>query len=94
MSTSAIPEQHAPRVHWVDHQLRLDGIPGTLRRHGRYLYLRADSTDGVIADGHVVDGLQLVRTDRRNPTQLESHGVRFRGVELHGSVGVELVEAS
>ena len=91
---ATVPEQPRTTIHWVDHLLRLESFPGTLRRHGRYLYLRADRTDGVIADGHVVDGLQLVRTDRRNPTQLESHGVRFRGVELHGSVGVELVEAS
>lgn len=92
MSSSAIPAQiPSARVHWVDSQLRLDSFPGTFRRHGRYLYLRADRTDGVTADGHVVDGLQLVRTDDRNPTRIESRGLALRGVQDHGSVGVELL---
>jgi glycerate kinase len=93
MSSTVIPiDPTAPEsVHWVDSQLRVAGVPGTFRRHGRYLYLRADRTDGVIADGHVVDGLQLVRTDDRNPTRLESHGVTLRGVQSLGSVGVQRV---
>ncbi len=80
-------------VHWIDHVSRLEGIPGEFRRHGRYLYLTADRADGVVVDGHPVDGLQLVRTSPVSPTRLEVGGVVLEGVEEAGSVGVRVVGA-
>jgi hypothetical protein len=79
-------------VQWVDHVSRLDGIPGEFRRHGRYLYLIANRSDGVVADGHPVDGLQVVRTSPVSPTRLEVAGLVLEGVERAGSVGVRVVE--
>jgi hypothetical protein len=78
-------------VQWVDHVSRLEGVPGEFRRHGRYLYLTADWSDGVLADGHVVDGLQLVRTSPDSPTRLDVGGLVLEGVEDDGSVGVRVV---
>jgi hypothetical protein len=81
-----------PTVQWIDHVSRLDGVPGEFRRHGRYLYVKADRADGVLADGHPVDGLQLVRTSPVSPTRLEVAGLVLEGVEEAGSVGVRVVE--
>jgi hypothetical protein len=82
----------AETVQWIDHVSRLDGIPGEFRRHGRYLYVLANRADGVVADGHPVDGLQLVRTSPVSPTRLEVAGLVLEGVEEAGSVGVRVVE--
>jgi hypothetical protein len=78
-------------VQWIDHVRRLDGLPGEFRRHGRYLYLLAERADDVWADGHLVDGLQLVRTTPARPTRLELHGVVVEGVERDGSVGIRIL---
>jgi hypothetical protein len=78
-------------VQWIDHVRRLDGLPGEFRRHGRYLYLKAERGDDVWADGHLVDGLQLVRTTGARPTRLDIHGVVVEGVERDGSVGIRIL---
>jgi hypothetical protein len=82
----------ARSIQWIDHTSRLDGLPGEFRRHGRYLYLLADRSDGVVADGHPVDGLQLVRTTPHSPTRLEIRGVVLEGVQDNGEVGVRIIE--
>jgi hypothetical protein len=90
--TAAVQTTSTATVQWIDHVSRLDGIPGEFRRHGRYLYLIANRSDGVVADGHPVDGLQLVRTSPVSPTRLEVAGLVLEGVEEAGSVGVRVVE--
>jgi hypothetical protein len=87
-------EASAAAVHWIDRSTRLPGIPGEFSRHGRYLYVKAGRSDGVVADGHLVDGLQLVRTSAASPTRLEVDGLVLEGVEGSGSVGVRVVEYS
>jgi hypothetical protein len=82
----------SPPVQWIVHTSRLDGIPGEFRRHGRYLYLLADRSDGVVADGHPVDGLQLVRTSPASPTRLDFGAVVLEGVEEGGYIGVRVVQ--
>jgi hypothetical protein len=82
----------AARIQWIDRSSRVAGLPGEFRRHGRYLYLLADGADGVVADGHHVDGLQLVRTTPGSPTRLEIRGVVLEGVQSDGEVGVRIVD--
>jgi len=81
----------SPRIHWIDAVTRIDGVPGQFRRHGRYLYVQAVESDGLLADGHPVDGLQLVRTAAPRPTRLEAPGVVLEGVEEGGSLGVRVL---
>ena len=93
MTTSA-DTSIAPTVQWVDHVSQFAGIPAEFRRHGRYLYVMATGRDGLTADGHPVDGLQVVRTSPTSPTRLEVHGVVLEGIENNGSLGVRLVHDS
>lgn len=79
-------------VHWVDTTLRLPGLPGELRRHGRFLYLSADRRDDVVADGRRVDGLQLVRTGPDGATLIEHAGRRWSGVEQDGRLGLRVLD--
>jgi len=85
------PSEPVGTVQWIDHVRRLDGLPGEFRRHGRYLYLKAERADDVWADGHLVDGLQLVRTTPARPTRLDLHGVVVEGVERDGNVGIRIL---
>jgi hypothetical protein len=91
-STTDATDLTSSSVQWIDHVSRLDGVPGEFRRHGRYLYVKAVRADGVLADGHPVDGLQLVRTSPVSPTRLEVAGLVLEGVEQEGSLGVRVVE--
>ena len=77
-----------PHLQVVDDVRRVDGIPGVFRRGGNYLYLLTARSHQVLADGVVVDGLQLVRTDPRNPTRIEADGHVFEGYERDGELGV------
>jgi hypothetical protein len=77
-----------PDVQIVDNVRRVDGIPGVFRRGGRYLYLLTARSHHVLADGAVVDGLQLVRTDPRDPTRIEAGGHVFEGFEDGDELGV------
>jgi hypothetical protein len=81
----------AAHVHWIQRATRVADLPGEFRRYGRYLYLLADRDDGVVADGHPVDGLQLVRTGPARPTRLEIRGVVLEGVQGGDEVGVRVV---
>lgn len=92
-SESTTDPADAGRVQWIDHVQRIDGLPGEFRRHGRYLYLKAERSDEVWADGHLVDGLQLVRTTPSRPTRLDVHGVVVEGVERDGSVGIRILSS-
>jgi hypothetical protein len=75
---------------WIDDELRIDGLPGTWRRRGRQLHLLATAADDICADGHPVDGLQLVRTDAKHRTSVDLVGARAVGVVRAGRVGVEV----
>jgi hypothetical protein len=86
MSSNAQP------IVWVDTASRLDGLPGESRRLGRYLYRLADHADGIVADSHPVDGLQLVRTTPTSPTRVQIKGVMLEGVKHSGAVGVKILE--
>ena len=77
-----------PDVQIVDDVRRVDGIPGVFRRGGKYIYLLTARSHHVIADGAVVDGLQLVRTDPRFPTRIEAGGHVFEGFEEGHEIGV------
>jgi hypothetical protein len=85
MTTSQIA---LPKHQVVDDVRRVDGIPGVFRRGGKYLYLLTARSYHVLADGTVVDGLQLVRTDPRNPTRIEAAGQVFEGYEQGHELGV------
>ena len=80
-------------IQLVDDVQRLDGIPGVFRRGGNYLYLLATRSNNVLADGIPVDGLQLIRTDPRNPTRIVVDGQLFEGYSDGSAVGVRLLHA-
>lgn len=69
----------------------VDGIPGTFRKGGKYLYLSTERRNNVVADGLPVDGLQLIRTDPSNPTRIIADGKVFEGYSSGAAVGVRLL---
>jgi hypothetical protein len=77
-----------PSVQVVDDVRHVEGIPGVFRRSGRYLYLLTSRSHSVVADGTLVDGLVLIRTDPSRPTRIVSGGNVFEGVEDDDHLGV------